>query len=884
MIPRDNLEKEPAYCYGRDEILDLVFDELLRTNQPIILKGFGGIGKSTIAKKIAHRCKSTHSFQLIIWLDLRKYNVSQPTDLNSILDVISRVYDPTTPPPSINKLESIRKMLSSVSTLLVFDNFESIINSNGEIVICDFINNLPIAESADFESTVITRAIITTREISKDLENLQPRIHIVSKLDFENAQIFMLEIGKNCDPPITLDKSQQESIYNLSYGIPQLIKVAIGQSEPLPFKDREQKLKYDSPLKESDEVYGYLFYRAWNGILNSDHKLLLTSMTFFVEHAPREALMFVTDISSNEFNKIVRDLHYMSLLEVDFYEANQIAEYRIHPLTQKICESEIEINLPAKENVTKKFVNYYLMFCKQPYDEKNRLKLEREINNIGVAIKLAEQLSMWETLIEFHQPVNRFMWLAGYWKERIEIDQSIIKACHQVGNFVLEAQILVEDIGFTYLRLEELENAENYIRQGLALYQSQDNVKGIALSNRHLGKSALLKAEYERIKPGQHWQEYFEEADTLYTQSLKLREELSHQSADEEIALADLELDFGRLYWLWGRKLERDSRTQKKAKAIHKSFKLYGKSIAASEHGLILFELHTNLRGRSKAMGNLGNVHKQIGLSYLADSDKNSAFSEFDKAREYYENSLGIAQGINKNDEIAHAKWGLAEIYELYVNEWAQTDKIDLALEFARHSNALYSRMATPYDMEVTQALFNRILSKRNEIFPVTEQQIEKRKVQIPMIETMAVPVLMKAVDFLFGEGTKILDERRKRREEKAENKKSNAEDDTSAPSTKNALEDLISTKEMALAQPIRKFIWLESEKEIDHLFSLIDIHRKKYYLAQKQYAIYGDADVPPRVIHQLEESEQGILENTKKLKLILSKVYGKEITIPELD
>jgi len=82
MIHRHNVDREPPYCYGREKIIELVFDGLHCTNQPIILKGFGGIGKSTIAKKVAYRCIKENVFKIVIWLDFRKYKESQLADLN----------------------------------------------------------------------------------------------------------------------------------------------------------------------------------------------------------------------------------------------------------------------------------------------------------------------------------------------------------------------------------------------------------------------------------------------------------------------------------------------------------------------------------------------------------------------------------------------------------------------------------------------------------------------------------------------------------------------------------------------------------------------------------------------------------------------------------
>src|SRR3990170_753005 len=64
---RHNLEREPPYFFGHERTLELLVRELLERNQVIILKGFGGIGKSSLLGKraFAYAAKSFKDNHLV---------------------------------------------------------------------------------------------------------------------------------------------------------------------------------------------------------------------------------------------------------------------------------------------------------------------------------------------------------------------------------------------------------------------------------------------------------------------------------------------------------------------------------------------------------------------------------------------------------------------------------------------------------------------------------------------------------------------------------------------------------------------------------------------------------------------------------------------------
>lgn len=143
-------------------------------------------------------------------------------------------------------------------------------------------------------------------------------------------------------------------------------------------------------------------------------------------------------------------------------------------------------------------------------------------------------------------------------------------------------------------------------------------------------------------------------------------------------------------------------------------------------------------------------------------------------------------------------------------------------------------------------------------------------------MDPLAIPVLMHAIDFLFEEAGKILDERRERRRTAGNEAEDYLVKDEQTPSAK-----AINSRSDALEAPIDLTVWQDSQSRVEHLLSLLDIYTKNYYSAKKSFAIYGAADVPPIILHRLIDAEDGIAQTTKELQKLLRQVYGKELQIP---
>lgn len=149
------------------------------------------------------------------------------------------------------------------------------------------------------------------------------------------------------------------------------------------------------------------------------------------------------------------------------------------------------------------------------------------------------------------------------------------------------------------------------------------------------------------------------------------------------------------------------------------------------------------------------------------------------------------------------------------------------------------------------------------------------------MIDAVQIPMLLKAIDFVFDEGRRILEERRERRKAEANAPK------TEAPGSEQEVVPLEPEKADAIkkdltASKIDEILWRNHEADVKHLVALLETYSRNYQIAKEQYAKWGSALVPPIIVHNLTEAENSIADTLHKLEETLSKVYKKAVIPPD--
>jgi hypothetical protein len=146
------------------------------------------------------------------------------------------------------------------------------------------------------------------------------------------------------------------------------------------------------------------------------------------------------------------------------------------------------------------------------------------------------------------------------------------------------------------------------------------------------------------------------------------------------------------------------------------------------------------------------------------------------------------------------------------------------------------------------------------------------------MLDPIQLPILLKAIDFIFDEGRKILEERRERRRMNANPPASEPQEDEKELTLPEP-EKAEAIKQDLIASKIDEIVWQNHEMEVQHLVRLLETHSRNYYLTKEQYAKWGSALVPPIIVSNMNEAENSMLETIKRLEETLSKVYQKDVT-----
>lgn len=714
---RHNLPIKPTNVIGRGQEMEFVLSALEEDEEPVILaSGFGGVGKSTVAKVAAWKCvERRQPFNFIAWVDVRQYSQGEkakPITFGFVLDSIAEAANPTSEIVAIGDLEvkatRVRELLASTRSLLILDNYESLLaNPDEDEKVARFIDSLPIGPSSD-DNCPFIRVLITTRVVSPSLARLPIYNKRLHKLPFQDSLKMM---ASRPDAP-NLTKQQWKRVWEVLQGLPKYMQVAVEQLKAMTFSDWEEKVtEIQWQPERPDDYFFDLFDFSWRNpvIISGDLRRILLAMTYFVGHARPNELRRTSGLPKDRFRHALPSRFNASYLEVAREEIDQ-EYYTLHPLMYAYCTAALNSEgfREFREQSSAQFVDCFLSFAADARANNALDLLGKESQNVVAAARVGGRLESWENLIGFRRCVADFLRHRGSWGDYWEIVELAVKACRALGKEVLLAECLVYDLAWYYLRLEDVQTARKFIHEGLQLFEKHHHQPGVAQAKRHLGKAALLDGLNPRYEPNQWAGEHFAQAEQHYGESLALRQQSHEEGHDQRMAITDMKLDFGRLYWLQGMKFEQDGRLRQDGNLLGQAVEKYKKADSVSEDARREFE-HMSLSEQvakariAKAWGNRGNAAKQIAC-YMGGSHEWACVKECaEAAKRYYGKNLSLGEEISKKDEIAHALAGLAEV------EVIESSRVDPSMETrirrsllekakknAQKAHRLYEELAGP--------------------------------------------------------------------------------------------------------------------------------------------------------------------------------------------
>lgn len=510
-LPRVYHNLPPRYgeFIGREAELKRVLEWVENSRWPLAaIEGMGGIGKTSLAIEVAHRCLPgaelaiAAPFEAVVWTSARD-QADFDLHLDQVLDTIVHVldYPYLTQLQPEEKVKAVDKLLRSQPTLVIVDNFETIT----DLALVKFLEQMP-------EPSL---ALITSRY--KQLR----RVWDIPLYGLKNEETLTLirrhshRIGLN-----VVAGADDDTLRRLAAATgnnPKAVELALGliKQKGLPFNTLVDELYQASEMVE--EVFDYIFAEAWR-LLDVNTQQVLLAMPLFVTTAGREALSTVSGVAGFDFHKAIEQLVGMSLLEAS--EALDLSQqrYQMHPLTQAFARNKLEVDISLKlihphvdiysQKISALKTNFYSFFADWSqrkagrnfwdflsWNEKKHEEVYVELPNLLLSLDWAFESEVWDKVLVLAKAVVHPIYYKGQLDKRIKCSQYGLMAAKKLEAVEDEIWFTIHGLGSIYLLRGDYHSAEKYLKRGIKLAQAHSLPDGIALGETYLGYMALQRGD-----------------------------------------------------------------------------------------------------------------------------------------------------------------------------------------------------------------------------------------------------------------------------------------------------------------------------------------------------------------------------------------------------
>ncbi len=617
------------------EILPAFFD-----NQPILLKGQGGIGKTTFARKLAQRlrAKNPDTVCFVFNEEGKEFSVDKVLEQLKSLSVdkgksewikeLEHLGDSV-----VLKIQSLLKKLGDHFFLFIlFDNVESFQNLETEEFLTDHEAALAIINYSARHPKIHT--IVTGRYLIQELDGLFKEFDLkdIDRNDF-TRKCYDLKL-------FILNEERMEFLYKSVGGnfrfVEFFVKAFVDDGNNLKtdfanfesFAKEIEKAK-DQALPEMDSFKKFIFEKLWQK-LDSDEQEIAQILYHF--SLPVIDIAFELQGFAEATKTKLQRLKELTLIQVYWDRETDLIYYFMPPLVKNLLERQTDIENTSEDFHEKAGRYHYYMFhgihagnisdYEAAYHHFCRSANSARINEIG-------------------DKLSGFYYDRALFRNSLEIAQTAFDVFGDAAPFWCGNRI-----GMNLLRFGKYEEALFSFQ--FALSKAEMGDKGIALNN----ISQIYQAQGNYTKA----LEYLE-------QSLKIRRGISDKSG-EGVTLSNI----GQVYQARGDTTTALEYFEQSLKIMREVGDKSGEGVTLSNVGQIcrsqgdtamaLEYLEQSLKimreigdksGEAATLGNIGQVHQLQG--------------DYATAREYLEQSLKIVREIGDKSVEGVALGNIGSIY-----------------------------------------------------------------------------------------------------------------------------------------------------------------------------------------------------------------------------
>ncbi len=517
---------------GRDSVESL--KEVLAPDRRgmIVLRGMGGIGKTTIAAETARQLRSAYGGR-IVWSSADgRPNFGLGTLLDDI--TIQLGESDVTRLDLEKKATAVTSLLERNPALVVIDNYETIATDEKDGI------RLWLEQTG-------CAALITSRELVDKARNIP-----ITALSEDEGEELLKRLSEQSSNPQLFDRTIRQRIYRAASGIPLVMQLLVTQVA----LRKDPYAVMNELIQGSGDVVLTLFDRAFDlPQFSEDGRALVLALSLFIPSAEREALAEVAGFAddSGRLNEAIKQAVALSFIE-------NLADSRrliLSGLTRDLARARLSKDKRA-DDFNRRFVEYFSRYVEShaALNPKNYDALDLEKDNLLAAVDTAFQRSNWKSVMMMAyiltRPLSGFLVVRGYLDEALQLAQRTLTAARSIGDekeiahFSLSVAALLEvrgqldaarglyeesleinrklddqsgvaftlsELGFLAQEQGEANDARRYLNESLEIYRKLEDQRGVAATLNRLGVSAQDLGELD-------------EARRLYEQSLQINQEL----------------------------------------------------------------------------------------------------------------------------------------------------------------------------------------------------------------------------------------------------------------------------------------------------------------------------------------------------------------------
>jgi tetratricopeptide (TPR) repeat protein len=500
-----NLPRRP-YFVGREEEIKTILQSLQPNSRTFIIgiEGIGGMGKSTLAVEVSHRCIENDLFEAVIWISAQESILTlhgiEPVipEAKTLADILitigTNLGNPTIGNLSIqDQIRRAYNLLARQTTLLVLDNFESL-SKNEQRDILDFLRRSPIT----------LKVVITSRERVSEGQVIR-----LQGLSFEESNALLEWDAQQKNIHLTSDQSKY--LVDLTGGLPLALLWVQGQIAVLGYSVTQvlDKLSLDADIP----ILQYCFNHSWNLLGQSDAKKLLFILALQPDPVSRTALQEIAGILTNEhFGNEISHLLQLSLIDHD----HDKDYFSILPLTRRFVRTQFVSDRRFIKQAEVKIAQYYVKLLSHKsgfkewrgYDE---LLLDRN-NILSVAQwcykslqkketktrSLAKQTrNVAEVLVQIGTQFGSVLWQRAYWYDRMTLAHAALYAAELTSDWK-SVSTFVRNIAWIYFYQGDYLRALHWAEEALSATTKTEDELLIAAAKRSLGTVEMRLGNFAR--------------------------------------------------------------------------------------------------------------------------------------------------------------------------------------------------------------------------------------------------------------------------------------------------------------------------------------------------------------------------------------------------